>query len=439
MGLKIRQASQLKGKILLPGDKSLSHRALILAALAEGISRIENCLVAGVTEAMIDCLRAMCVEVKIEGEAEGPVVVIGGRKLRGLMAPEGPLNCHGSATTMRLLAGVMSGQSFPSVLDGNQSLRMRPMDRIVEPLRAKGAHIETANGNAPLMFSPCRLRSSEHVLPVASAQVKSALLLAGLYADGPTTVVEPYSSRDHTERLLGSLGVPIDSWKDEQGRHVVTISPNGFTLSSLNLRLPSDPSSAAFLVVAGLLAPDSELEVSDLCLNPGRTGLLDVIQSMGADIKVSTGLDRNGEPTGTLQVRSSALTGATVGGATVTRMIDEFPILAVAATQAHGKTIVREAQELHFKESDRIQTLAEELSKMGADIQTLPDGFEIQGPVQLKGAVVNAHGDHRIAMSLAVAGLVARGETVVEGWEITRESFPGFSEVLNQLGADVEW
>ena len=424
---------------MLPGDKSLSHRALILAALADGVSRIENCLVAGVTKAMIGRLRAMNVDVKIKGQPDSPVVVIGGRTLRGLMAPEGPLNCHGSATTMRLLAGVMAGQSFPSVLDGNQGLRMRPMDRIVGPLKAKGARIETANGNAPLTFSPSRLRSSEHALPVASAQVKSALLLAGLYADGPTTVVEPHPSRDHTERLLGSLGVPIDHWKDRQGRHVVTISPNGFTLPSLNLRLPSDPSSAAFLVVAGLLAPDSEIEVSDLCLNPGRTGLLDVIQSMGADIRVSTGLDRNGEPTGTLHVRSSSLKGATIGGSLVTRMIDEFPILAVAATQAHGRTVVRDAEELRFKESDRIETLAEELSKMGADIETRPDGFEIQGPVQLKGAVVNARGDHRIAMGLAVAGLVARGETVVEGWEIIRESFPQFPEVLEQLGADLEW
>jgi 3-phosphoshikimate 1-carboxyvinyltransferase len=439
LGLKIRPANKLRGRVLLPGDKSLSHRALLLAALADGVSRIENCLVAGVTEAMIGRLRAMAVDVKIEGKPESPVVVIRGRKLHGLAPPEGPLNCHGSATTMRLLAGVMAGQSFASVLDGNQGLRKRPMDRIVEPLKAKGARIETANGNAPLTFSPYPLRSSEHALPVASAQVKSALLLAGLYADGPTTVVEPHPSRDHTERLLGSLGVPIDHWKDGQGRHVVTISPNGFSLPGLNLRLPSDPSSAAFLLGAGLLAPDSEIEVSDLCLNPGRTGLLEVVQSMAADIKLSTGLERNGEPTGTLYVRSSSLKGVTVGGSLVTRMIDEFPILAVVATQAHGKTVVRDAEELRFKESDRIETLAEELSKMGADIQTRPDGFEIQGPVQLKGAVVNARGDHRIAMSLAVAGLVARGETEIEGWEIIRESFPQFPEVLKELGADLEW
>ena len=267
---------------MLPGDKSLSHRALILAGLADGASRIENCLIAGVTEAMIDCLRSMGVEIRIEGQPDGPVLVVHGRKLHGLIAPEQPLNCNGSATTMRLLAGVMAGQSFPSVLDGNQGLRMRPMDRIVEPLRAKGAHIETADGNAPLVFSPRPLQSSKHVLPVASAQVKSALLLAGLYSDGPTTVVEPHPSRDHTERLLISLGAPLEHGKDRQGRHAVTLYPDGFTLPALNLKLPSDPSSAAFLLVAGLLVPDSAIEISDVCLNPGRTGLFEVLDSMNA-------------------------------------------------------------------------------------------------------------------------------------------------------------
>jgi len=272
-GLKIRPARQLKGKVVLPGDKSLSHRALILAGLANGVSRIENCLIAGVTGAMIDCLRSMGVEIRIEGQSDGPVLIVNGKNLRGLIAPEQPLNCNGSATTMRLLTGVMAGQSFPCVLDGNQGLRMRPMDRIVEPLRAKGAHVETADGNAPLVFSPHPLESSRHVLPVASAQVKSALLLAGLYSDGPTMVVEPHLSRDHTERLLISLGAPLEHGKDRQGRHAVTLFPDGFTLPALNLKLPSDPSSAAFLLVAGLLVSDCAIEISDVCLNPGRIGL----------------------------------------------------------------------------------------------------------------------------------------------------------------------
>ncbi len=436
-GLKIRPARQLKGKVALPGDKSLSHRALILAGLADGVSRIENCLIAGVTEAMIDCLRSMGVEIRIEGRLDRPVLVVHGRKLHGLIEPEQPLNCYGSATTMRLLAGVMAGQSFPSVLDGNQGLRMRPMDRIVEPLRAKGALVETADGNAPLVFSPHPLESSRHVLPVASAQVKSALLLAGLYSDGPTMVVEPHPSRDHTERLLISLGAPIEHGKDGHG-DAVTLYPDGFTLPALNLKLPSDPSSAAFLLVAGLLVPDCAIEISDVCLNPGRIGLFEVLDSMNAHIKVSAESERNGEPTGTLSARSSALQGATIDGVLVTRMIDEFPILAVAATQAEGITIVRDAKELRFKETDRIETVAQELGKMGAVMETQPDGFRIRGPVQLKGAVVNGRGDHRIAMSLAVAGLVATGETVIEGWEIIRESFPEFLNILKQLGAGVE-
>ncbi len=436
-GLKIRPTRQLKGKVALPGDKSLSHRALILAGLADGVSRIENCLIAGVTEAMIDCLRSMGVEIRIEGQLDRPVLVVHGRKLHGLIAPEQPLNCNGSATTMRLLAGVMAGQSFPSVLDGNEGLRMRPMDRIVEPLRAKGALVETADGNAPLVFSPHPLESSRHVLPVASAQVKSALLLAGLYSDGPTTVVEPHPSRDHTERLLISLGAPLEHGKDSHG-HAVILYPDGFRLPALNLKLPSDPSSAAFLLVAGLLVPDCAIEISDVCLNPGRIGLFEVLDSMNAHIKVSAESERNGEPTGTLSARSSALQGATIDGVLVTRMIDEFPILAVAATQAEGITVVRDAKELRFKETDRIETVAQELGKMGAVMETQPDGFRIRGPVQLKGAVVNGRGDHRIAMSLAVAGLVATGETVIEGWEIIRESFPEFPNILKQLGADVE-
>jgi 3-phosphoshikimate 1-carboxyvinyltransferase len=311
------------------------------------------------------------------------------------------------------------------------------MDRIVEPLRAKGAHVETADGNAPLVFSPRPLQSSKHVLSVASAQVKSALLLAGLYSDGPTMVVEPHPSRDHTERLLISLGAPLEHGKDSHG-HAVILYPDGFTLPTLNLKLPSDPSSAAFLLVAGLLVPDCAIEISDVCLNPGRIGLFEVLDSMNAHIKVSAESERNGEPTGTLSVRSSAFKGATVGGVLVTRMIDEFPILAVAATQAEGTTIVRDAKELRFKETDRIETLAAELGKMGAVMETRPDGFRIRGPVQLKGAVVNGRGDHRIAMSLAIAGLVAKGETVIEGWEIIRESFPEFPNVLRQLGVDLE-
>jgi 3-phosphoshikimate 1-carboxyvinyltransferase len=239
--------------------------------------------------------------------------------------------------------------------------------------------------------------------------------------------------------MLRSLGVRLEELNGHDGRHVVTMSPDNRTLPPMNLRLPSDPSSAAFLVVAGLLVPDSEIEIHNLCLNPGRTGLFEALQSMTADIQITDESDSNGEPTGTLHVTPAALRAAAVNGALVTRMIDEFPIFAVAATQADGTTTVRDAEELRFKESDRIQAVAEELNKMGATIRPRSDGFEIRGPVQLQGANVNGRGDHRLAMSLAVAGLVAKGETVVEEWEVTRESFPRFPEMLKRLGADVQW
>jgi len=313
------------------------------------------------------------------------------------------------------------------------------MDRVVEPLRKKGARVEARDGNAPLTFFPSVLKSSEHVLPVASAQVKSALLLAGLFCQGPTTVIEPHISRDHTERMFRNLGISVEQSEDDRGRHVVRLSGGVTGLPPMDLDLASDPSSAAFLTVAGLLIPGSLIRIPNLCLNPGRTGLFEVLQSMGAALHIVIESDSIGEPVGTVTVRGSRLRGAEINGLAVTRMIDEFPILAVAATQASGVTVVRDAQELRLKESDRIQGLAEELNKMGACIETLPDGFAIRGPSALHGAVVNARGDHRLGMSLAVAGLVAEGETRIQGWEVIRDTFPDLPQVLKRLGANVEW
>ncbi|MGB6066723.1 MAG: 3-phosphoshikimate 1-carboxyvinyltransferase [Desulfomonilaceae bacterium] len=441
--LRIRPSRRLSGVVSLPGDKSLSHRALLFASLGTGVSRIRNCAKAGVSLAMIECLQALGVQVV---EESGPTLQAGvadlrvtGKDLVGFEPPSAPLHCRGSATTMRLMAGMLAGQAFQSTLDGNERLRTRPMGRVVEPLRAKGARIATDTGNAPLSFFPSRLQPSEHLLPVASAQVKSALLLAGLFTDGPTTVIEPFRSRDHTERMLKSLGAPVTEYEDQEGRHHVTVSGAITSIPSLDVHLPSDPSSAAFLVTAGLLVPDSNLEVTNLCLNPGRTGLFDVLRSMGADLRVNGAAESDGEPTGTITVESGALRGATIQGALVIRMIDEFPILAVAATQASGTTVVRDAAELRVKESDRIETLAEELNKMGAEIQTAPDGFTIIGPRKLTGTVVNARGDHRLGMSLAVAGLIAEGETLIQGWEIINDSFPEFPRILKELGADIQW
>lgn len=441
--LRIRPARRLRGTVSLPGDKSLSHRALLISSLGAGVSRIRNCAMAGVTLAMIESLQTLGVQIAEENtpshQAGAADLLIAGKDLAGFTTPSMPLNCQGSATTMRLMAGVLAGQAFQSTLDGNQRLRTRPMDRVVEPLRAKGAVIETDRGNAPLTFFPSLLQPSEHLLPVSSAQVKSALLLAGLFTDGPTTVIEPYKSRDHTERMLRGLGVPITESEDPDGRHRVTVSGAVASLPPLDVQLPSDPSSAAFLVVAGMLIPDSSIEVTNLCLNPGRTGLFEVLRSMGGDLRVNGASQSNGEPTGTIAVGPGSLRGATIQGSLVVRMIDEFPILAVAATQARGTTTVRDAEELRVKESDRIESLAEELNKMGAAIETMPDGFALNGPVRLTGAVVNAKGDHRLAMSLAVAGLIADGETIIEGWESINDSFPEFPRILKQLGAEVQW
>jgi 3-phosphoshikimate 1-carboxyvinyltransferase len=290
-----------------------------------------------------------------------------------------------------------------------------------------------------LTFFPSLLTGSETVLSVASAQVKSALLLAGVFSNGPTVVTEPHTSRDHTERMLRSLGVAVEERFYEDGRHEARIPGRVKSLPPLSVKLASDPSSAAFLVVAGLIAPAAEVTIPQLCLNPGRTGLFDVLRLMGADIAVKESSEQHGEPTGTLRVKSGKLQAVNVEGPPVTRMIDEFPIFAVAATQAHGVTIVRDAAELRLKESDRIDALAEELNKMGAGIETTLDGFIVRGPAQLKGAEVDGRGDHRLAMSLAVAGLVAQGETVIRGWEAMRDSFPDFPQVLRQLGARVEW
>jgi len=393
---------------------------------------------------MIDCLRDLGVEITILDGASGDRaaradLLIRGRGLHGCAAPDQPLFCRGSATTMRLLAGVLACQSFESILDGSDRLRKRPMDRVVEPLRSKGAKIISENGNAPLSFSPSRMVSSVHELPVASAQVKSALLLAGLYTSGTTTVIEPHASRDHTERLLRCMGLPLDSHIDANGRNVVTLANGMDSLPALNMRIPGDPSSSAFLLVAGLVLPDAKVTVEDLCLNPGRIGLLEALQSMGADLTVSDAGESNGEPTGSVTAHSGELHGTSVSGPVVARMIDEFPIFAVAATQARGITTVSGATELRHKESDRIDALADELNRMGAGIVTLADGFVVKGPKRLHGAKVNARGDHRLAMSLIIAGFIAEGETVVEGADVIHDSFPHFTELMAGLGADLQW
>ncbi len=455
--LTIHHRGPLRGRARVPGDKSISHRALLIGALAGGVSHVSGFLPSGDCLATLLSIRALGIEVEIQGSS---TLTIHGRGLRthstGQIAHcarddvATVLNCARSGTTMRLLAGILAGQAFASTLTGDEQLLRRPMRRIVDPLRRMGAQIEDTDGHAPLHIHGRRLHGCEHALAVASAQVKSALLLAGLYADGPTVVRQPGPARDHTERMLAAMGADIDV----DGLTVTLHSSS--TLSPLSLHVPGDISSAAFPLVAAALVPGSEVTIEDVGVNPTRTGLLDVLGEMGADITVTGGRGQEArssrdfpiapaiagheygreygdEPVADVRVRASELHGVDIGGDTVVRMIDEFPVLAVAATQARGQTCVRDAAELRVKETDRIALVATELRKMGARIEPLPDGFVIEGPTPLHGSVLDSHNDHRLAMALAVAALVAEGETVIEGATCVSDSFPGFVELMERL------
>ena len=433
--LVIRPGRALRGTARVPGDKSISHRALMLGALADGASHVAGFLPGGDCLATLGCMRALGIEAEVrESTGENGVasadVTIHGRGLRGLQAPSAPLGCVRSGTTMRLLAGILAGQTFDSTLAGDPQLLRRPMQRITEPLRAMGADITDTEGHAPLHIRGCRLQGIAHTLTVASAQVKSAILLAGLFAEGATTVHECGPARDHTERMLAAMGANITT-NDLN----VTLIPNPQSLSPLSIIVPGDISSAAFPLVAALLVADSEITLEGVGVNPTRTGLLDVLAVMGADIVLENRHEQGGEPVADLVVRSASLVGTEVGGDTVVRMIDEFPILAVAATQARGTTLVRDACELRVKETDRIATVVAELRKLGAQIEAREDGFIVEGPTPLCSATVDSYGDHRLGMALAVAGLVAEGETIIENAGCIADSFPGFGNVLCSLGA----
>lgn len=423
--LTVKPQTSLRGRVCVPGDKSISHRALLLSALANGVSLISGFLPSGDCLATLACLRALGVKVETD---DVTTLTVHGRGLYGLRAPAAPLHCARSGTTMRLLAGILAGQPFTSTLTGDPQLLDRPMRRVVEPLRRTGAKIETTDGHAPVTIRGRRLHGGDHTLSIPSAQVKSALLLAGLYADGPTTIRQPGPARDHTERMLAAMRASIKT----DGLSI-TLSPS--SLSPLSVRVPGDISSAAFPLVAALLLPDSEVTLARVGVNPTRTGLLDVLSAMGADIAVSDRKEQGGEPVADVTVCASDLQGVEIGGDTVVRMIDEFPVLAVAATQARGTTIVRDATELRAKETDRIATVATELCKLGARIESLPDGFVVDGPTPLYGAVVDSHGDHRLAMAMAVAGLIAQGEVVIQNAECMDDSFPGFVELMQRIGA----
>jgi 3-phosphoshikimate 1-carboxyvinyltransferase len=427
--LVVRPPRRLAGRIEVPGDKSISHRAALLGALAEGATEVQGYLEAD------DCLRtlraveALGVEVTRKGPGE---YRIAGAGPRGFSEPADVLDCGNSGTTARLLLGVLAAQPFWTFLTGDESLRRRPMARVVAPLAAMGATVvgRAEAGRLPLGIRGGPLRALHWDLPVASAQVKSAILLAGLHADGPVSVTEPAASRDHSERLLRRFGARL-----ERRGLTTTIEPG--RLAAASVRVPGDISSAAFLLVAGAVVGDSRVTVAGVGLNPTRTGVLEALEAMGARLSVSPvgGADTD-EPVGDVTVTAGELRGTTIAGSLIPRLIDEIPVLAVAAACARGRTEIRDAAELRVKESDRVAVLARELTRLGAQVAERPDGLAVEGGRPLVGARVSSEGDHRIAMALAVAALVARGTTVIEDAGCIATSFPQFPECVNRLAGE---
>ena len=419
---RVRPAGSIIGIAEVPSDKSIAHRAAIFSAIADGTSRLVDYPRSSDPESTLACLRALGVEMYEQDE----ILVIEGKGLHGLKSAVGDLDCGNSGTTMRLLSGVLAGQLFSSVLTGDDSLRGRDMRRIVGPLRMMGADLHLENGRAPIRISGGKtLTGMEYQLPVASAQVKSAILLAGLYAEGETSVIETMPSRDHTERMLGLPTV------DFEGRKIISIS-GGSSIRGRTWSVPRDFSAAAFFVVAATILPDSALRLPRVGLNPSRTGLLNILMAMGARIYIENERTVGSETVGDLVVFSSQLSGIELGGSAIPNMIDEIPILAVAAACAEGTTIIRDAGELRHKESDRIQAIVSGLTTLGAKIEEREDGMIITGG-SLHGGLVESHGDHRIAMALGVAALAASKPVSIRNANCTDVSFPGFWNALSQL------
>jgi 3-phosphoshikimate 1-carboxyvinyltransferase len=414
----VRRATTLQGEVRLPGDKSISHRALILGAIAGGTSLVRGLSQGADLMSTSACLRALGVEIDAEQ--------VRGAGMNGLRQAARPLDCGNSGTTMRLLAGLLAAQPFESELGGDASLSRRPMDRVVEPLTRMGAR---ASWPPLRVGGSASLHGLEYATPVPSAQVKSAVLLAGLYADGETEVVEAVPTRDHTERMLRAMGADV---KTSLGRSAVSRVER---LQPLDLDVPGDLSAASFWLVAGGLVPGSRLRMTGVGLNPTRTAFLELLRRAGFAISVAAEGESGGEPVGTIEVgASSELRAITLEGGEAAEMIDELPVLAVAATQLPGTSRISGARELRVKESDRIAAMAESLSAMGADITATDDGWVIRGPRPLEGARVQSHADHRVAMAMAVAGMIADGDTDVEGADCVEISYPGFFDQLEALG-----
>lgn len=420
----LQKPSHLKGEVTVPGDKSISHRAVMFGSLAQGDTEVTNFLQGADCLSTIDCFRKMGIDIENTPER----ILIHGRGLHGLSAPDSTLDVGNSGTTTRLISGILAAQPFPVTLTGDASIQKRPMRRIMEPLSMMGADITSVNGNdcAPLRITGGPLKGIHYHSKIASAQVKSAILLAGLYADGITKVTEPAVSRNHTEIMLNYFGASVTT----EGK-TASVCPNP-VLTGQKIRVPGDISSAAYFIAAGLLVPGAEILIHNVGINPTRDGILKVAQAMGGDITyLNTNYD--GEPTADLLVKHSALHGTTIEGSIIPTLIDELPIINVMAACAEGTTIIRNAEELRAKESNRIDVMVDYLSAMGCDITGTEDGMIIEGGKPLHGITIDPHMDHRVAMSFAIAALVAEGETKITDSDIVTVSYPNFYEDLHRL------
>lgn len=431
--INIKYRSPLRGEIITPPDKSISHRAIMLSSLANGKSIVRNFLCAEDPMRTLGAFRQMGINITLNtpskaAQVHNNEVIINGMGLTGLKEPAGTIDCGNSGTTMRLLSGVLAGQPFSSQLTGDSSLKSRPMQRIITPLSQMGAIISSERDGYPsLKIEGGSLRPISYSSPVASAQVKSAILLAGLYCDGITTVIEPGKSRDHTERMLMVCGADINVENS-----IVTL--RGMEpLNPIDITIPGDLSSAAYFIVAGLLVPESEILIRDTGINSTRTGVLDILKMMGADIRIENMRNLSGEPVADIFVKYSKLKGIDIKADEILRAIDEFPIICIAASCAEGTTRITGAKELRVKESDRIASIASELEKMGVAVEELEDGLVIEGAKELQPASVNSHGDHRIAMSLAIAGLTVNGQTTISDTDCLNTSFPEFMTLIEGL------
>ncbi len=427
MEQRVKACASLTGEVAPPGDKSISHRAAILNSIAQGQARLRNFSPGEDCSATVECLRELGVKISAK---PGGMLTVSGVGREGFREPRGVLDAGDSATTMRLLAGLLATQPFLSIITGDESLRSRPMGRLIYPLRLMGADIWGRGDNslAPLAIRGSRLRGIDYRLPVASAQLKSALLIAALFAEGRTTVEEPAPSRDHTERLLKAMGANIRTDGTRIG-----LTPSSTPLSAVDLQIPGDISSAAYWLVAGAIHPDSRIAIPNTGINPTRSGIIDVLLDMGARLQIEREHMEGGEPVADLVIESSELVGTQIGGSLIPRVIDEIPLIALAGAVARGKTTIRDAAELRVKETDRIGATVRELSRLGADIEELPDGMIIHGGKKLKGRVCASHGDHRLAMTLGIAGLIARGETVIKDAQVAAVSYPAFWQDIERL------